>query len=115
MHGKVFSKVLYGSRQILSAVFDFAKKKYSLQIATYGPTEIWQDHQIVRAGGPMVHCLEMYISSPDMCMTVVHQGKRRMRKAKLEVARSHQERQLLRTRWRTWTRGLNVTYQEEAP
>ena len=29
-----------------------------------GPPETWQDHQISRAGGPMVHCLEMLISSP---------------------------------------------------
>ena len=33
--------------------------KTNLQLAISRPTEIWQDHQISRAGGPMVHCLEM--------------------------------------------------------
>ena len=54
---KVFSNVLYGSRYILSAVFDF--NKTIVQLAKSGPPEIWQDHQISRASGPMVHCLEM--------------------------------------------------------
>ena len=40
-----------------------SKQKY-VQLATSGPPEIWQDHQISRASGPMVHCLEMLISSP---------------------------------------------------
>ena len=34
-------------------------------IAPSGPPEIWQDHQISRAGSPMVHCLEMSISRSD--------------------------------------------------
>ena len=37
--------------------------KTNLHLATSGPPEIWQDHQISRAGGPMVHCLEILISS----------------------------------------------------
>ena len=45
-------------------MYDFAKK--NLQLATSGPQEIWQDHQISRAGGPIVHCLEMKMSSPDV-------------------------------------------------
>ena len=44
---------------MMSAVFDFTKK---VQLATSGPPEIWQDQQISRARGPMVHCLEMLIS-----------------------------------------------------
>ena len=59
---KVFSNVLYGSMYILSAVFDFIKT--IVQLARSGPPDIWQDHQIYRASGPMVHCLEMLISSP---------------------------------------------------
>ena len=51
---KVFTNVLqYGSRYILSAVFDFIKT--IVQLARSGPPEIWQDHQISRASGPMVH------------------------------------------------------------
>ena len=46
----------------MSAVFDLTNKYWRL--ATFGPPEIWQDHQISRTGGPMVHCLEMSISSP---------------------------------------------------
>ena len=42
-------------------MFDFTK---NLHLATSGPPEIWQDHQISRAGGPMDHCLEILISSP---------------------------------------------------
>ena len=38
--------------------------KINVQLATSGPSEIWQDHQISRAGGPMIHCLEIVISSP---------------------------------------------------
>ena len=38
-------------------------KKY-WRLATSGPPEIWQDHQIFRTGGPMSHCPEMLISSP---------------------------------------------------
>ena len=34
-----------------------------VHLATSGTPEIWQDHQISRAGGPMVHCLETLISS----------------------------------------------------
>ena len=60
---KVFTNVLYGSRYILSAVFDFIKT--IVQLARSGPPEIWQDHQISRASGPMVHWLEMLISSPE--------------------------------------------------
>ena len=33
--------------------------KTNLQLAISRPPEIWQDRQISRAGGPMVHCLEM--------------------------------------------------------
>ena len=62
IYSKVFSNVLCGSKYILSAVFDFIKT--NVQLATSGPPEIWQDHQISRASGPMVHCLEMLISSP---------------------------------------------------
>ena len=36
------------------------------QLARSGPSEIWQDHQIYRASGPMVHCPEMLISSPGV-------------------------------------------------
>ena len=49
----------------MSAVFHLTNK-YS-RLATSGPPEIWQDHQISRTGGPMVNslnCLEMSISSP---------------------------------------------------
>ena len=62
IYSKVFSNVWCGSKFILSAVFDFIKT--NVQLATSGPPEIWQDHQISRASGPMVHCLEMLISSP---------------------------------------------------
>ena len=48
----------------MSAVFDLTNK-YS-RLATSGPPEIWQDHQISRTGGPMVHHLEMSISSPGL-------------------------------------------------
>ena len=44
-------------------MFDFIKT--IVQLARTGPPEICQDHQIDRASGPMVHCLEMLISSPD--------------------------------------------------
>ena len=64
MYCKVFSNVFYGSRYILSAVFDFIKT--IVQWGRSGPPEIWQDHQISRASGPMVHCLEMLISSPGV-------------------------------------------------
>ena len=30
-----------------------------------GPPDLRPDHQILRAGGPVVHCLKMLISSPD--------------------------------------------------
>ena len=30
-----------------------------LQLAISGAPKIWQDHQISRAGSPMVHCQEM--------------------------------------------------------
>ena len=46
--------MLYKKRSILSVEFDL----------TSGPPEIWQDHHISRTGGPMVHCLELSISSP---------------------------------------------------
>ena len=48
----------------MAAVFDFIKT--IVLLARSGPPEIWQDHQISRASGPMVHCLEMLISSPGM-------------------------------------------------
>ena len=48
---------------LVSAVFDFIKT--IVQLARSGPPKMWQDHQISRASGPMVHCLEMLISSPD--------------------------------------------------
>ena len=32
---------------------------YSTELATSGPPEIYPDHQISRAGGQTVHCLEM--------------------------------------------------------
>ena len=48
----------------MSAVFDFIKT--IVQLSRSGPPEIWLDHQIYRASGPMVHCLEMLISSPVM-------------------------------------------------
>ena len=67
LYCKVFSNDLYGSRYILSAVFDFIKT--IVQLARSGPPEIWQDHQISRASGPMVHCLEMLISSPASVIT----------------------------------------------
>ena len=54
---KVLKLKLYGSRYILSAVFDFAKR--NVELPASGPPDIWQDHQFSRAGGPMVHCLEM--------------------------------------------------------
>ena len=41
----------------MSVAFDFAQK--NVQLATSGPPEIWQDHQISRAGSRMVQCLEM--------------------------------------------------------
>ena len=47
----------------MPAVFDLTNKYWRL--ATSGPPESWQDHQIPRTGGPMVHCLEMSISSPE--------------------------------------------------
>ena len=59
MYCKVFSNTLYGS---LSAVFDFIKT--NVQLATSGPPKIWQNHKIYKASGPMVHGLEMLISSP---------------------------------------------------
>ena len=65
---KVFSNVMYGSRYILSAVFDFIK--IIVQLARSGPPEIWQDHQISRPSGPMVHCLEMFISSPEIASLI---------------------------------------------
>ena len=40
-----------------------------VQLARSGPPEIWQDHQISMASGPMVHCLEMLISSPAVLTT----------------------------------------------
>ena len=47
----------------MSTVFDFVQKNVVSYIRTTrnlaGPPEIWQDHQIPRAGGLMVHCLEM--------------------------------------------------------
>ena len=48
----------------MSAVFDLTNKYWLL--ATSGPPEIWQYRQISRTGGPMVNCLEMLISSPDL-------------------------------------------------
>ena len=30
-----------------------------------GPPDLKPDHQILRDGGPVVHCLKMLISSPD--------------------------------------------------
>ena len=41
----------------MSAVFDFTPK--NVQLAISGPPEILQDHQIFRAGGPVVHRREM--------------------------------------------------------
>ena len=40
-------------------LFAFAKKNVQFKLAISGPPEIWQNHQISRAGGPMVHCLQM--------------------------------------------------------
>ena len=37
----------------MSAVFDFIKT--IVQLDRSGPPEIWQDYQIYRASGPMVH------------------------------------------------------------
>ena len=67
---KVFSNVLYGSRYVLSAVFDFIKT--IVQLARFGPPEIWQDHQISGDSGPMVHCLEMLIFSPGNATEISH-------------------------------------------
>ena len=41
----------------MAAVFDFTPT--NVQLATSGPPEIWQDHQISRAGSPMVLCVEI--------------------------------------------------------
>ena len=55
--GRSSGVLLYWNKKILPAVFDFAQK--NVRLATFGPPGIWQDHQISRAGGPMVHCLDM--------------------------------------------------------
>ena len=44
-------------------MYEFSKKKVQ-NLATSGPPEIWQDHQISRVSGPMAHCLEVLVSSP---------------------------------------------------
>ena len=48
----------------MSVAFDFTQK--NVQLATSGPPEIWQDHQISRTGGPMVQSLETSISRPEI-------------------------------------------------
>ena len=54
----------------MSAVFDdFTPKNVQLPIS--GPPEICQDHQISRAGGPMVRCLEMKMSGPGYLLLCV--------------------------------------------
>ena len=53
-------------------MFDFIKT--IVKLARSGPPEIWQDHQISMASGPMVHCLEMLISSPEMSGTPCTKG-----------------------------------------
>ena len=60
----------------MSAVFDLTNKNGRLAIS--GPPEIWQDHQISRTGGPMVHCLELLISSPvddPSCPRIFDRGR----------------------------------------
>ena len=47
------------------AVFDFTKK----HLQKYGPSrppEIWQEDEISRAGGPVVHYLEINIFIPAL-------------------------------------------------
>ena len=59
---RLFQMSRTGADQFCQLCLILQKK---LHLATSGPPEIWQDHQISRAGGPMVHCLEILISSTD--------------------------------------------------
>ena len=65
MYCKDYSIALYKKKSIISAVFDLTNK----YLATSALPEIWQDHQISRTGGSMVHCLETSISSPEYTHT----------------------------------------------
>ena len=69
MHCRLES-LIYGNCHFMKLlhVFDFTNNCF--QLATYGPPEIWQDHHISWTGGPMVHCLEMSISSPGIVSAV---------------------------------------------
>ena len=44
---------------------EFQVKMYDIVTAQFsGPPDLRTDHQILRAGGPVVHCLKMLISRP---------------------------------------------------
>ena len=48
----------------MSVVFDLPliksfEQTVHTKLPTSRPTEMWQDHQISKDSGPMVHCLEM--------------------------------------------------------
>ncbi len=43
---------------------EFQVKMYDIITAFSGPPGLRPDHQIIRAGGPVVHCFKMLISSP---------------------------------------------------
>ena len=43
---------------------EFQVKMYNIITAFSGPPGLRPDHQILRAGGPVVHCFKMLISSP---------------------------------------------------
>ena len=49
---------------------EFQVKMYDIITAFSGPPGLRPDHHILRAGGPVVHCFKMLISSPDY--TVCH-------------------------------------------
>ena len=51
----------------MSAVFDFIKT--IVQLARSGPPEIWQDHQIYRASGPMVGHFMVFVLCRDRTFT----------------------------------------------
>ena len=45
---------------------EFQVKMYDIITSFSGQPGLRPDHQILRAGGPMVHCFKMLISSPDI-------------------------------------------------
>ena len=50
---------------------EFQVKMYDIITAFSGPPGLRSDHQIIRAGGPVVHCFKMLISSPEcVCVCV---------------------------------------------